>query len=121
MVNDPPGIVVDQIEVIVALAVAPRQVTEVKVKLPEGATAARAIAASGLLANVPDAHVDALALAIWGKKVAPTHVMRQGDRLELLSPLRVDPKVARRERFARQGSKSAGLFAQDRGARPPRR
>jgi putative ubiquitin-RnfH superfamily antitoxin RatB of RatAB toxin-antitoxin module len=121
MVNDPPGIVVDQIEVIVALAVAPRQVTEVKVKLPEGATAARAIAASGLLANAPDAHVDTLALAIWGKKVVPTHVLRQGDRLELLSTLRVDPKVARRERFARQGSKAAGLFAQDRGVRPPRR
>ena len=121
MVNDSPEIVVDQIEVIVALAVAPRQVTEVKVKLPEGATAARAIAASGLLANAPDAHVDTLALAIWGKKVAPTHVLRQGDRLELLSTLRVDPKVARRERFARQGSKSAGLFAQDRGVRPPRR
>ncbi|MDT7517155.1 RnfH family protein [Rhodoferax sp. TBRC 17660] len=105
----------------VALAVAPRQVSEIRVKLPKGLTAAGAIAASGLLTNVPDAHVDALALAIWGKKVAPTHVMRQGDRLELLSPLRVDPKVARRERFARQGSKSAGLFAQDRGARPPRR
>ena len=34
-----------------------------------------------------------------------------GDRLELLQPLKVDPKVARRERFVRQGAKSAGLFA----------
>ena len=121
MVNDSPESLGDQIEVIVALAAAPRQVTEVKVKLPEGATAARAVAASGLLVNVPDAQVDTLAWAIWGKKVAPTHVLRQGDRLELLSPLRVDPKGARRERFARQGSKSAGLFAQDRGVRHPRR
>ena len=121
MVNDSPEIVVDQIEVIVALTVAPRQVAEIRVKLPKGATAAGAVAACGLLANVPDAQVDTLALAIWGKKIAPTHVLSQGDRLELLSPLRVDPKVARRERFARQGSKSAGLFAQDRGVRPPRR
>lgn len=120
MANESPENMVDQIEVLVTMAVAPRQVAEIAIKLPLGASAARAVAASGLLLKVPDALVDAMALAVWGKKVAPTHVLRQGDRLELLSPLKVDPKVARRERFARQGSKSAGLFAQDRGVRPPR-
>jgi sulfur carrier protein len=37
-----------------------------------------------------------------------------GERIEFYRPLRVDPKVARRERFARQGAKSAGLFAKKR-------
>ncbi|EXU78428.1 hypothetical protein AX13_16930, partial [Comamonas aquatica DA1877] len=30
---------------------------------------------------------------------------------ELYQPLKVDPKVARRERFAQQGARGAGLFA----------
>jgi putative ubiquitin-RnfH superfamily antitoxin RatB of RatAB toxin-antitoxin module len=39
--------------------------------------------------------------------------------LEILRSLRVDPKVARRERFQRQGAKTAGLFAKRRvGAKP---
>ncbi|MBW8723026.1 MAG: RnfH family protein, partial [Polaromonas sp.] len=37
-----------------------------------------------------------------------------GDRLEIYRGLRVDPKVARRERFNRQGVKRAGLFAKTR-------
>jgi sulfur carrier protein len=40
--------------------------------------------------------------------------LQDGDRLEWLRPLQVDPKVARRERFKRQGAKTAGLFAQRR-------
>jgi hypothetical protein len=43
-----------------------------------------------------------------------THALQEGDRLEVLRPLRVDPKVARRERFQRQGAKTAGLFAKRR-------
>ncbi|MFM7801509.1 MAG: RnfH family protein [Limnohabitans sp.] len=57
--------------------------------------------------------------AVWGKPVPLHHVLEEGDRLEILRPLRVDPKVARRERFQRQGAKAAGLFAKRRaGAKP---
>ncbi len=52
---------------------------------------------------------------IWGRKVAAEQVLRDGDRVEVYRPLRVDPKVARRERFRTQGARSAGLFAK----RPP--
>ena len=38
----------------------------------------------------------------------------EGDRLEVYRPLTVDPKVARRQRFVRQGAKTAGLFAKKR-------
>jgi putative ubiquitin-RnfH superfamily antitoxin RatB of RatAB toxin-antitoxin module len=41
--------------------------------------------------------------------------VRDGDRIEIYRPLKVDPKVARRERFRKQGSRSAGLFARKRG------
>ena len=48
---------------------------------------------------------------IWGKKVSWTHSVKQGDRVELYRPLKVDPKVARRQRFKRQGKGRTGLFA----------
>ena len=41
-------------------------------------------------------------------------VLREGDRVEVLRELRVDPKVARRERFNQQGARSTGLFARRR-------
>ena len=57
--------------------------------------------------------------AVWGKPVESTQTLKDGDRLEVLRPLRVDPKVARRERFQKQGAKTAGLFAKRRaGAKP---
>ena len=55
-----------------------------------------------------------LQLGVWGKPVDATHFLRDGDRLEIYRPLTVDPKVARRERFVRQGAKGAGLFAKRR-------
>lgn len=48
---------------------------------------------------------------IWGKKVPWTQVVQAGDRIELYRPLKVDPKVARRQRFKRQGKGRTGLFA----------
>ena len=40
--------------------------------------------------------------------------LREGDRIELCRALVVDPKVARRERFAKQGARGTGLFARRR-------
>ena len=45
--------------------------------------------------------------------------VRDGDRVEIYRDLKVDPKVARRERFRKQGARATGLFAQRRpGAKP---
>lgn len=58
-------------------------------------------------------------LGIWGKPVTQDCLLRDKDRLEIYRPLKVDPKVARRERFQQQGSRAAGLFATRRkGAKP---
>ena len=48
---------------------------------------------------------------VWGKKVSWSHPVKEGDRVELYRPLQVDPKVARRQRFKRQGKGRTGLFA----------
>lgn len=101
-----------EIDVVVVYASAPRQVTEVVLRLPMGSTAADAVAASGLLQTFEQARQ--AEIGIWGRRVPPQQPLRQDDRVELYRPLRVDPKVARRERFARQGARTAGLFAKRR-------
>ncbi|MFO6419373.1 RnfH family protein [Hylemonella sp. W303a] len=105
------------ITVVVAHAHAPRKVREQLLSLPIGATVAQAVAACDW-PEFPAHDLAALAtsgvLGLWGRKTTPEQVLREGDRVELYRPLRVDPKVARRERFASQGSKRAGLFAQRR-------
>ena len=58
-------------------------------------------------------------MSLWGRKVSLSERLGPGDRLELSRPLLVDPKTARRERFKKRGSKSAGLFSKRRpGAKP---
>jgi putative ubiquitin-RnfH superfamily antitoxin RatB of RatAB toxin-antitoxin module len=92
----------------------PREVREQLLQLELGCTAGLAVQQSGLLHDVPRTDVDRLTLGVWGRRVSGSHVLRQGDRVEVYRPLLVDPKVARRERFAKQGAKSAGLFAKRR-------
>jgi len=38
------------------------------------------------------------ALAVWGRRATLQQALREGDRIELLRPLQVDPKEARRLR-----------------------
>ncbi|TFZ08246.1 RnfH family protein [Ramlibacter humi] len=91
----------------------PREVREQALDLPEGATIRDALVAAGLTP------VEGEAVGVWGRKVALEEVLRTGDRVELARPLKVDPKVARRERFRRQGSRAAGLFASRRPRAKP--
>lgn len=92
----------------------PRQVREWQLVLPGGCTVAQAIAASGILAEYPELGAGRLATGIWGRKAGSRQVLQAEDRLEIYRPLRVDPKVARRERFSTQGVKKSGLFAKKR-------
>lgn len=95
----------------------PREVLEWAVDLPEGATVRDAVLASGWQVGRPgEEPVD---VGIWGRRCTPQQAVREGDRVEVYRPLLVDPKVARRERFRKQGARAAGLFARRRpGAKP---
>lgn len=107
------------IRVTVAFSPAPREVLEWPVALPEGATLRQAVMASGLQDACPDLELAQLVTGIWGRKAGWDQPLRDADRVELYRPLRVDPKVARRERFRKQGARSAGLFASRRpGGKP---
>lgn len=103
-----------EIDVMVAFSPAPRQVSEIALRLPAGATVAQALEMSGLAALYPELDLAQAVVGVWGRKAARSHVLRSQDRVEVYRDLRVDPKVARRERFARQGARTTGLFARRR-------
>ena len=73
-----------------------------EVELPEGASAADAVRASGLAADFPGIDPAVNGVAIYGRRVKPDAVLREGDRVEILRPLRADPKDLRRARAAKQ-------------------
>jgi sulfur carrier protein len=91
-----------------------RDVTELVLQLPSGSRLVDALRESALLQGLPDAEIDALQTGIWGRKTSPDAVLRDGDRVELYRALKVDPKVARRERFSQQGARGTGLFSKRR-------
>jgi uncharacterized protein len=100
-----------------------RLVHTLELVLPQGACVNDAVAlcaTDARFAAAVDTHASvALHYAIWGTKATAKQPLHDLDRLELCRPLRVDPKVARRERFAKQGARTSGLFATRRpGAKP---
>jgi putative ubiquitin-RnfH superfamily antitoxin RatB of RatAB toxin-antitoxin module len=101
-------------QVTVLYSPAPRDVREWRVSLPPGATVLQALQASGLAAEFPGVDSSLAEVGVWGRKAALELPVRDGDRIEVYRPLRVDPKVARRERFRKQGVRAAGLFARKR-------
>lgn len=94
-----------------------RVVHERHLTVAPGCTVQQALVASGLLHDCPEIQLQdhaAYVVGIWGRKTTPGHVLRDLDRIEMYRPLTVDPKVARRERFQKQGTQRAGLFAKRR-------
>lgn len=107
------------IRVTVMYSPQPRTVHEWAVLLPAGASVLQALRASGLGAAFPDVDLRSAAVGVWGRKARLEQVLRDHDRVEIYRPLKVDPKIARRERFRKQGARAAGLFARKRnGAKP---
>jgi len=97
----------------------PRVVHEWAVSLPAGATVLQALHASGLRALIPDVDLRSAVVGVWGRKARMEQVLRDRDRVEIYRPLKVDPKIARRERFRKQGSRAAGLFARKKNSAKP--
>lgn len=97
------------LRVLVLHSPGPRQVVECALQVDAGATVADALRLAGIAPG------DGCEVGIWGRRAPLTQVLRDDDRVEVARPLRVDPKVARRERFRQQGSRATGLFA---GRRP---
>jgi putative ubiquitin-RnfH superfamily antitoxin RatB of RatAB toxin-antitoxin module len=103
--------ILNTISVTLAYSPAPRQVVEKELVLPAHSKVQDALKFANLVDFTDDEHYT---LGIWGKKTTLNHVLQDLDRLELYRPLKVDPKVARRQRFQKQGARTTGLFAKNR-------
>jgi uncharacterized protein len=109
----------DAIQVAVLYSPQPRVVHEWALSLPPGTTVLQALEASGLKAAFPLADLTQAVVGVWGRKARLEQQLRDRDRVEIYRALKVDPKLARRERFRKQGARAAGLFARKRqGAKP---
>ena len=66
--------------------------------LPAGATAGDAIERSAIVseAGIPDENLRHI--GIFGRPVDRQTILRDGDRVEIYRPLKIDPKEARRRR-----------------------
>ncbi len=77
----------------------------VPVTVPEGTTALEAVKLSGIVALFPEVDPESIDRGIFGKviKDPAAHQLREGDRVELYRPLKIDPKQARLNRAKKKG------------------
>jgi len=81
----------------VELAVAwPELQVIVPLRLPAGSTVLQAIDQSGIRERFPDLEISPERLGVFAERKSPDDLLRDGDRVEIYRPLKVDPKVARR-------------------------
>ena len=73
-----------------------------------GATVLDCVASSGLFGLMPGLRDTRLGFAVFGRRVEPEETVSEGDRIEVLRPLVVDPREARRLRADRRAAHAAG-------------
>ncbi|MBD3641984.1 MAG: RnfH family protein [Marinobacter sp.] len=78
----------------------------VPVNVPEGTTALEVVKLSGITDIFPEVDPDSNDMGIFGKviKDPAAHELRDGDRVELYRPLKIDPKQARLNRAKKKGA-----------------
>ena len=108
MVSEP------RIQITLVYSPRPRVVREVLMAVAEGTTVQQALMQSQWRQEYPELVIEDVPVGIWGRAVDRAQKVRDQDRIEIYRPLTVDPKVARRERFTKQGAKAAGLFSKKR-------
>lgn len=80
----------------------PETQTLLCVDLPPGSTADEAVRRSGILARHPEIAWPGTPIGVFGRRVEPDRMLREGDRVEIYRPLTLDPKEARRRRAGRR-------------------
>lgn len=79
----------------------------VSLEVEEGATVLEAARLSGIADLFPEINLEQTDMGIFGKviKSPASHVLGEGDRVELYRPLKIDPKQARANRARQKKSK----------------
>jgi putative ubiquitin-RnfH superfamily antitoxin RatB of RatAB toxin-antitoxin module len=87
---------VESIRVRVVYALAQRQEV-IDLVVPAHTTVLQAVEKSGLISRFPQIESQPLKCAIFGRLVPDSQSLADGDRVEILRPLLVDPKESRRQ------------------------
>ena len=75
---------------------------EMALRLPRDATVGEAIEASRVRELRPDIEINAEHVGVFARKASLDTRLRDGDRVEIYRPLKIDPKEARRRRAGRR-------------------
>jgi len=78
----------------------PDEQTLVELDVPAGTSVEQAVELSGLRRRYPQIPTTP-PCAIYGRSVQPAQPVREGDRIEILRPLMIDPKESRRRAASR--------------------
>ena len=76
----------------------PERQTLVVLTVHRNTTALEAIVCSGIPLSHPEIELPRVKLGIFGKRIAPETILKNGDRIEIYRPMTADPKEARRRR-----------------------
>lgn len=99
-----------QIEI---LFTAPDQVWRQMLELPEGSTAADALAACDFARLFPEYANPAPPIGIYGERCAPGRALMPDDRVEIYRPLVFDPLESRRRRVRHKAQRQSGQLSRD--------
>ncbi len=85
-----------RVEVAYAL---PEKQQIIALDVPEGTLAVDAAEQSGITKQFPEIKLDEAKMGVFGKAIKPkTHVLQEGERIEIYRPLISDPKATRKAR-----------------------
>ncbi len=87
------------IELIYAL---PNEQELITIQVEESTQIKEAIIISGILEKYPEINLSNNPVGIFSQKVSLDSKIRQGDRIEIYRPLKIDPKEARRKRVTKK-------------------
>jgi putative ubiquitin-RnfH superfamily antitoxin RatB of RatAB toxin-antitoxin module len=68
------------------------------VRVEAGATVGDALRVSGIADDLGARGIDCSHVGVFGRAAGPATPLRDGDRVEIYRPLKIDPKEARRRR-----------------------
>ncbi|MBK8533679.1 MAG: RnfH family protein [Candidatus Competibacteraceae bacterium] len=77
-----------------------RQQILLNLEVPEGSTVQHAIECSGILARCPEVNLKKNKIGIYGKIAKVSTLLSEGDRVEIYTPIMVDPKTIPQRKVA---------------------
>lgn len=90
----------DSLRIEVAVAWPELQVL-IPLQLPAGATVGDAIERSGVRERFPELEIRDDRVGVFAEKRRLADSLRDGDRVEIYRPLKIDPRTARRQKAAK--------------------